>query len=104
MILNERIKELRQRREYTLKEVAARLGVSEATVQRYESGAIQNIPYDTVEDYAAMLGCSPAYLMGWESKLTPTVSDDEMRVVLAYRDLPENRREVIRLILGIDKK
>lgn len=67
MIWNQRIKEQRLLNGITLKEVAARLGITEATAQRYES-TIKSIPYDNIATLARLFGCSPAYLMGWEEK------------------------------------
>ena len=46
MIWNDRIKTLRKLHDLTLKDVAKRLGVTEATAQRYESNSIKTIPYD----------------------------------------------------------
>ena len=66
-ILNERIKEMRIKRNLTLLQLAELLGVQEATVQRYESGAIKNIKYETVVSIAEILNCSPVYLMGWSN-------------------------------------
>lgn len=66
MIWNERMRSLRKQSHMTLKEVAVRLGVSEATVQRYESNKIKNIPYETIVKYADTFGCSPSYIMGWD--------------------------------------
>lgn len=71
--LQERIKERRSALGLTLLEIALRLGVKEATVQRYESGEIKNIKHETVAQLARILRCSPQYLMGWSDKL----SDDE---------------------------
>lgn len=67
-ILNDRIKDMRKRRNKTLKEVAEAIGVQEATLQRYESGLIKNIPHDKITAIAEYLNCSPAYLMGWSSE------------------------------------
>ncbi len=64
--LKERIKERRLDRDMTLLEVANKLGVKEATIQRYESGEIKNIKHETIVKLAEIFDCSPAYLMGWE--------------------------------------
>lgn len=64
-LLNERIKERRMFCGLTLLEVANKIGVKEATVQRYESGKIKNIKYETILDLAHAFNCSPAYLMGF---------------------------------------
>lgn len=66
MNVGERIREIRELRNLTLKEVAESLGKTEATVQRYESGNI-NIKNDTLAEIASILDVSPAYLMGWIS-------------------------------------
>ena len=67
-LINERIKERRNACGLTLLEVAERLGVKEATMQRYESGAIKNIKHEVVVLLADIFRCSPAYLMGWEDE------------------------------------
>lgn len=66
-ILNDRIKERRLQLGYTLLYIADRLGVKEATVQRYESGNIKNIKHETIVSLAEILKCDPAYLMGWQN-------------------------------------
>lgn len=50
----------------TLEEVGKIVGVSKATVQRWESGAIKNVRRDKIEKLAKALQISPAYLMDWE--------------------------------------
>lgn len=66
-IFNDRIRELRQKKNLTLKEAALKIGTTEATMQRYESGkGIKSIPYNTIVKLAELFECSPAYIMGWE--------------------------------------
>lgn len=65
-IWNERIHEKRTEKGITLAQIADRLGVTEATAQRYERGNIKSIPYEHMCAYGEILNCSPAYLMGWE--------------------------------------
>lgn len=67
MTLQERMKELRLSRGYTLLDIANHLGVKEATVQRYESGQIKNIKHEIILKLANLYGCSPSYLIGWEN-------------------------------------
>lgn len=64
-MLSERIKHIRELKGITLKELGAKINRTEATVQRYESGAIKNVNNDVVESIAEALKVSPAYLMGW---------------------------------------
>lgn len=67
-IWNERIRSKRLQKGITLAQIADKLGVTEATAQRYESGSIKNIPYEHMCSYGEILGCSPAYLMGWTAE------------------------------------
>lgn len=63
--INKNIKRYRLQAGYTLLEVADKLGVKEATVQRYESGKIKNLKYDTIVALADIFNCTPQDLMGW---------------------------------------
>ena len=108
MIINERIKEQRYLSGLTLKEIADKIGVSEATVQRYESGRITVIPYESIEKLADIFGCTPGYLMGWESNVSfvgkvKSISPEETRLLEAYRNAPESRREAVRALLGMEE-
>ncbi len=66
--VNRRIRERRLAKGMTLLELANKIGVREATVQRYESGAIKNIKYNTLIKIAKALDCKPEYLMSWSDK------------------------------------
>lgn len=70
-IWNDRIHERRIEKGLTLAQVAEKLGVTEATAQRYECGNIKSIPYEYMCAYGEILNCSPCYLMGWEDKEYP---------------------------------
>lgn len=64
-----RIKRQRKQNNMTLKEVSARLGVAESTVQRYESGNISNVSIETLKKIAEILSVSPAVLLGWDTQV-----------------------------------
>lgn len=49
----------------TLEEIAKDVGVSKATVQRWESGEIKDMRRDKLVLLAKALRTTPAYLMGW---------------------------------------
>lgn len=70
MKINERIKTLRQMSGLTLKDVATHLGITEGTVQRYESGQVKVIPPDSIAGMAELYNVSPSFIMGWELKKT----------------------------------
>ena len=94
MIWNDRIRQLRELNKMTLKEVSNKLGVTEATAQRYEAkNGIKNIPYDIIEKYARMFDVSPAYIMGWDSPdLLVTEKDSSLKLLIEFaRTLPANK-------------
>lgn len=50
----------------TLLDIAKYVGVTEATVQRWESGNIKNVRHEKVALLSQILQTSPAVIMGWE--------------------------------------
>lgn len=66
MKIGERIRNRRKELHLSADDVAARLGVSRATIYRYENDEIENMGIDKVGPLAAILNTTPAYLMGWE--------------------------------------
>lgn len=66
MTTGERIKRRRKELGISVDELAKRIGKNRATVYRYESNAIENMPVDVLTPVADALYCTPAYLMGWE--------------------------------------
>lgn len=61
-ILKKRRKELG----LTLLQIAEAVGVTEATVQRWESGNIKSVRYEKIGALAEVLRVTPAALMGWD--------------------------------------
>ena len=52
----------------TMDALAKEIGVSKATIQRWESGEIKNIRHEKIIRIATALKTSPAHLMGWDEK------------------------------------
>src|SRR5690625_841701 len=77
MNIGQRIRYAREKRHKTLLDVAEHLGVTEATVQRYESGNIKNLKLDTISEIASYLKINPGYLMGWEDTIEDFRASDE---------------------------
>lgn len=103
-ILRKRRKELG----LTLAEIAAKMGVSEATVQRWESGNIKNMRQERISSLAEVLHVTPAYLMGWEEESTqgqkkeaarkdgPTREEIEQELMsLVSKMKPEQKQRVL---------
>lgn len=94
--VKEVIKQRRQELGLTMKEVADAVGVSEATVSRWESGDIENMRRDKISKLAEALHISPAVLMGWEDNGTPNtvtyyVDDETAQIAQEVYDRPELR-------------
>lgn len=60
------LKDRRLELELTLEDVAKRVGVSPATISRWESGDIANMRRDRIAALAEALQISPAVIMGWD--------------------------------------
>ena len=62
--IGDRIKFRRNELDMTLDEVAAEVGVSKSTIQRYENGLIGRVKIPVIESIAAALNVNPAWLIG----------------------------------------
>ena len=123
MEVYERIKERRKDLGLSADDVAAALGVSRATVYRYESAEIEKLPTQIIAPLSRVLRCSPAWLMGWEE--TPPIADDnpnivsvspaavsflssitvlEKQIIERFRALPDGERNMLLRSLGLEEK
>ena len=80
------INEQRKKLNLTLKDVADYVGVSEATVSRWESGNIANMRRDRISALAEILKVSPIDVMGiTESNESPQLTSKGVLIpVLGY--------------------
>lgn len=67
MTTGERIKMRRKELGFSAEYVAEQLGVSPATIYRYEKGDIEKMPGNILEPISKILNTTPAYLMGWDT-------------------------------------
>lgn len=65
MDISKKIRELRMKKDLTLEQVGDYVGVSKATVLKWESGMIKNMRRDKIVKLAEILGTSPGDLLGW---------------------------------------
>ena len=95
-----------KRKEFNLsqKEVADYVGVSEATVSRWESGNIANMGRDKIALLSKILKISPSVIAGYadiNDFETPFIlTKDEKELVTAYRNKPE-MQSAVNTLLGI---
>ncbi len=66
MTTGERMKARRKELGLSAEYVAENLGVSPATIYRYEKGDIEKMPGNILDPISRILHTTPAYLMGWE--------------------------------------
>lgn len=78
MEIYERIKHRRKEIGLSAETVAEKLGVSPATIYRYENNDIKKFPTDILEPLSKVLRTTPAYLLGLEDKqlYSPEITDD----------------------------
>ena len=83
----ERLHMLRKQHRMTLQDVADYIGLSRATVYKYETGQVKDIPADKLEKLSILFGVTKSYLMGWDKEEPPDdepVNDD---IRLLVRDI-----------------
>ena len=107
--MGKKLRELRDARGITQREVANAVGVTEATVSRWESGHINNMRRDKIESLAKVLQVSPLVIMGRddESPAPPAAQPPTApyHPELTKRDeLTEHEREHIELYRELDER
>ena len=107
MTIYERIKERRKNLGLSADDVANALGISRATVYRYESSYIEKLPTSVLEPLAKVLKCSPSYLMGWSDDINSNdnsfeLSDTEKHIIQAYRTADNLTQAMVLRSLGLD--
>lgn len=81
----DRIKELRQKNNYTLKELGEKIGYSESTISMYESGKRQPKKAEDYIKIAKFFGVSMDYLMG-KTDIRNAYVEEENKPRLTRRD------------------
>lgn len=111
-IKGKKIHEARINANMTLEELGRLVGVSKATIKRYETGEISNIPSDRIEAIAKATGVTESFIMGWEHLKKENAAfhasilkdADLLEMIRKYSLLPESKRELVKnLIDGLSK-
>lgn len=85
MTIYERIKNRRKQLGISVDDVADALGVSRATIYRYESAEIEKVPASIIDKLAAVLQTTPAYLMTWTDDPSMRHYEDDNTAMMAQR-------------------
>ena len=96
MEMKDIISKRRHELKLTLEDVAQRVGVTRATVHRWETGEIVNLGQSRIAALAAVLQISPEYLLGWNEDPATKMGDD---IATAVADLtPEETASLLNYI------
>ncbi len=88
----------------TLVEVGEKVGVNASTINRWESGDIENMKRDKVQKYADALRIPPAVVMGWDEPpigITVELSNYEEEILQKFRSLPQSRQHDVERIINM---
>lgn len=95
MTIGELIENRRKELGLTLEAVGASVGVSKATVSRWESGDIHKMKRDKIAALSDVLGIDPIVFLSDPEIITP----EERRLLTAYRAASPDSREDALMIL-----
>lgn len=81
-------------------ELSVMTGIPKSALQRYATGATGKIPLPRVELIAQALGVSAAYLLGWEEKEKPALSEKRQAALEIIEKLSDEQIDAILKLLG----
>lgn len=102
MTTGQRMKNRRKAIGLSAEKVADILGVSPATIYRYENGDIEKVPGDRLGPIADALQTTPAYLMGWDE--SPEKSSSTSRQTLNIISISPEDEELLRKFHCLDDR
>lgn len=74
----------------TLRQIADKVGITEATMQKYEAGNIGRVDVEMLKNIADAIGCTPNDLTGWK------IADTSSPLTIEIESLSdENRQHLI---------
>jgi transcriptional regulator with XRE-family HTH domain len=101
MHIGEKIKSRRQELQWSLQDLADKMGyANKSTIARIESGII-DVPQSKVVKFAEVMGVTVGYLMDWEQEQKkPTIEDDELsdnmkKLIDFAKSVPEDKVELV---------
>lgn len=120
----DRIRKAREMKDITLDQFSSALGVSKATLSRYETGDVKGIRLNTINEIALILDVNPAWILGnsdsielpsslketltefgdLETRVVVSPTDDDLGDCLAAVATDEDIREVVRVLLKMSEE
>lgn len=74
--IGNRILTRRKELNFTLQQIADKVGVASSTIQRYEKGSISNFKLPVIESIAKALNFNPVWLIRKDAKKETTIKDE----------------------------
>lgn len=105
MNVGSRIKKRRTELGLSVEDVAKMLNKNRATIYRYESNDIENLPLSILEPLSIILQTTPAFLMGWEvnEQNLGSLTDNEEFQLLIGQFSAKNDEFKKRIVKGLLK-
>ena len=108
ILFAKRLKEARDDKNVSAKELAEHLGINKSTIHRYETGELKGVKTITIKAIAEYLKVNPDYLIGATDNkhtvkeaedLLAGITDDEKMLLELFRRVPvESQRMVLDMI------
>lgn len=93
-----RIRELRKTNGWLQSDLAVRINTTQQSVGRYETEQRQLDPV-TINKLCDVFGCTADYLLGRSEQAAPELSEEEYRLVAAFRAADEDAQALVLLAL-----
>lgn len=104
ILFAKRLKESRNDKNVSAKELAEHLGINKSTIHRYETGELKGIKTITVNAIAEYLNVNPDYLIGATDNkhtvkeaedLLADITDDEKMLLELFRRVPVESQQMV---------
>lgn len=100
--IGNRIRKRRKELRLSVDKLAELLDKNRATVYRYESDEIDNMPLSVLEPLAKALQVTPAFLMGWDNEEKELLQPDERDMIKKHRKLDERGKHTVNTVLDME--
>lgn len=94
-----RIKDLRQKKNWRQQDLADALNTTKATVSRYESEQ-SGIDLKTISELCNLFECTSDYLLCRSDNPNPVISDEDAAILAAYHASDLNVQAAIKILLA----
>lgn len=95
------LKTLRIDRGLTQEQLAEKLNITKQAVSHYERGTREPKNQEMYEAIADFFNVDMNYLIGHNTQTSLNISDDELRIINAYRQASDDIKNAVRAVLRI---